>query len=595
MNLVKKILPILTALAVVCPLFAQKTVQRTITGNLIQNINGWDVETWADSRGGQVLNMDLYTDGTFDGRWTNSYNTLIRTGKKFASNQTIAGLGSAPDQITLRYDVSNFSSTNGATYMCVYGWTRNQMTEWYVVDDWKHWHPPTNGSGGYQNLGTLTVDGGTYDIIVATRDQQPSIDGTRTFLQIFSIRRTTRTSGTINITAHFNRWAEVVRNISIGSERISFSNSANLYEVSFCIEGFGGNNGSSGRGTVNELCIKWGSGNSNRLCSNGGCPNCTGTTPGHHVLTTNVTPAGAGTITRNPNASSYAPGTQVTLTRPTSTDWVFSGWSGGGCSGTGTTCTVTMNQAITVTATYTPSPDANLVRDGNFPGTSLPSTWSLNTGEYYGNSAATSSVSSGRVTINITTVGAEAYQPQLAQQGISLTQGRNYRLTFDASAVSARTIGAILQQSSGDYTAYASQDFNLTTTQQSFTLNFTMTAASDPSAQLAFNLGQSNANVTISNVRLNDVTGTTSVRTVNTARHNISSLITVKAKSIIVNESPETKVQIRVVNLTGRTIASFNTRGGSTLSLKKIPAGMYIIEAKRMNDGMRVTSNVVLS
>jgi hypothetical protein len=71
-------------------------------------------------------------------------------------------------------------------------------------------------------------------------------------------------------------------------------------------------------------------------------------------------------------------------------------------------------------------------------------------------------------------------------------------------------------------------------------------------------------------------------------------LITVRAKTLVVNESPETKVQIRVVNLTGRTIATFNTTGGSTLSLKKIPAGMYIIEAKRMSDGMRTISNVVL-
>jgi hypothetical protein len=88
--------------------------------------------------------------------------------------------------------------------------------------------------------------------------------------------------------------------------------------------------------------------------------------------------------------------------------------------------------------------------------------------------------------------------------------------------------------------------------------------------------------------------GVTSVRNINTVKRNISSLITVRSKSVIVNESPETKVQIRVVNLTGRTIATFNTTGGSTLSLKKIPAGMYIIEAKRMSDGMRTMSNVVL-
>jgi hypothetical protein len=121
-----------------------------------------------------------------------------------------------------------------------------------------------------------------------------------------------------------------------------------------------------------------------------------------------------------------------------------------------------------------------------------------------------------------------------------------------------------------------------------------MTAASDPSAQLAFNLGQSTTNVTISNVRLADVTTVSAHHSINTVRHNISPLVTVRAKTLTVNESPETNVQIRVVNLTGRTVASFNTRGGASLSLKNIPAGAYIIEAKRMQDGVRVASNVVL-
>jgi hypothetical protein len=48
------------------------------------------------------------------------------------------------------------------------------------------------------------------------------------------------------------------------------------------------------------------------------------------------------------------------------------------------------------------------------------------------------------------------------------------------------------------------------------------------------------------------------------------------------------------VNLSGRTIAGFNTTGGASLSLKKIPAGAYIIEARRVKDGMKITSNAVL-
>jgi prepilin-type N-terminal cleavage/methylation domain-containing protein len=67
---------------------------------------------------------------------------------------------------------------------------------------------------------------------------------------------------------------------------------------------------------------------------------------------------GTGTITSSPagiNCGStcsygYTSGTSVTLTE-TTTWGTFTGWSGGGCSGTGPTCTVVMSQAYSVSAT----------------------------------------------------------------------------------------------------------------------------------------------------------------------------------------------------------------------------------------------------
>jgi len=47
----------------------------------------------------------------------------------------------------------------------------------------------------------------------------------------------------------------------------------------------------------------------------------------------------------------YAPGTVVTLTATPASGSSFAGWSGGGCSGTGT-CSVTMNASTSVTATF---------------------------------------------------------------------------------------------------------------------------------------------------------------------------------------------------------------------------------------------------
>ena len=54
-------------------------------------------------------------------------------------------------------------------------------------------------------------------------------------------------------------------------------------------------------------------------------------------------------------SEAYDDGTVVTLTAVAATGSDFSGWSGEGCSGTGT-CQVTMDAARSVTATFDPEP-----------------------------------------------------------------------------------------------------------------------------------------------------------------------------------------------------------------------------------------------
>src|SRR5205823_14053183 len=75
-----------------------------------------------------------------------------------------------------------------------------------------------------------------------------------------------------------------------------------------------------------------------------------------------VTPAGtgAGPVTSGPAGITCGPAcsapfdynTAVTLTAAPATGSTFTGWSGGGCAGTGP-CVVTMTAATTVTATFT--------------------------------------------------------------------------------------------------------------------------------------------------------------------------------------------------------------------------------------------------
>jgi subtilisin-like proprotein convertase family protein len=82
--------------------------------------------------------------------------------------------------------------------------------------------------------------------------------------------------------------------------------------------------------------------------------------PGSFALTVILAGSGAGTVTSAPGgitcgsdcAEAYPGGTAVVLTASPAPSFVFAGWSGGGCSGTGP-CAVVLSADVTISATFT--------------------------------------------------------------------------------------------------------------------------------------------------------------------------------------------------------------------------------------------------
>jgi endo-1,4-beta-xylanase len=128
------------------------------------------------------------------------------------------------------------------SYIGIYGWSRNpsasnaneRLIEYYIVEDWfgNNWvsdsSPMTKDTTGGNIVGSYTMDGATYQVIKSLRENKPSIDGTRTFTQYFSIRQTLRKSGTISVTEHFKKWNAL--GMKLG----------NMYECKFLVEAGGG-------------------------------------------------------------------------------------------------------------------------------------------------------------------------------------------------------------------------------------------------------------------------------------------------------------------------------------------------------------------
>lgn len=183
----------------------QYTAAQTITANQIGNQGGYTYEYWKDSGTGSMV---LGAGGAFSVTWSNIGNLLARKGlRPGAKNQTVT--------YAATYNPS------GNSYLCVYGWFTSPMVEYYIVDSWGSWRPP-----GGTSVGTVTSDGGTYDLYRTQRVNQPSIQGQATFYQYWSVRTSKRTGGTITVANHFNAWQS--KGWTVG----------NMYEVSLTVEGY---------------------------------------------------------------------------------------------------------------------------------------------------------------------------------------------------------------------------------------------------------------------------------------------------------------------------------------------------------------------
>ena len=208
------------ACAVSTPLTGGTKYCSSTTGTLGDGV-GYSV--WlSDSTTGTNCGTFYNVGAAFKAQWNMATggDLLTRAGLSWNSDKTYNQLGT----ISADYAYTKTGISNANVYTGIYGWSVSPLVEFYIVEEWIGFNPGSNAT----KKGTFAVDGGTYDVYTHTQTNQPSIQGTATFQQFFSVRQSARQCGHISISAHFKEWASL--GMTLGK----------MFEAKLLVEAMGG-------------------------------------------------------------------------------------------------------------------------------------------------------------------------------------------------------------------------------------------------------------------------------------------------------------------------------------------------------------------
>lgn len=183
----------------------------TLTSNGNEDVgNGYYAEIWKynTSSQGKMTVFGGEADCAFKASWDECGDFLAQVGYYDGkTTKTYKELGRISAEYCYTKSGSANSSYSPYSYIGVYGWTKDPLIEYYIVDDCFA-GAPAYIYGGIK-IGDYPLDGETYDLYQVKRYMVPTIIGTANCTGLYAIRRATRQCGHVSVSEHFKKWEEL--------------------------------------------------------------------------------------------------------------------------------------------------------------------------------------------------------------------------------------------------------------------------------------------------------------------------------------------------------------------------------------------------
>ncbi len=220
--------------------------------------------------------------------------------------------------------------------------------------------------------------------------------------------------------------------------------------------------------------------------------------------------------------------------------------------------------------------------------------WSLN---IQGGAAGSLSTSDGKLNVSLTSGGTESWHAQLVKNNIPIKMGSMYRISFKVQAGSGRSISTNVGKASDPWNSYSGyHGFGIGTAEENYSYSFTMNEGTDLNARLVFDLGKSNVDISITEIKIELISFEPSPVTgifQNNDSKKLSYFPNPVSKTVHIPEMHKYQA-VAIYDLHGRSISGFLlNKSTSTIDMKDLRPGIYIIKLSGdgLHDCLKVLKN----